>query len=163
MNLEVGEMPSANDFECLDCEETFTAKEFLQKHQNEVCQKYKCNQCESTFPIFKLLEEHALVHSKDTSAIGTLKRLKQELMEKAAIYNCLICDKQFSLIEFLINHQKKKCLKFQCNQCKKPFVSQTQLESHKCFHEKLELKNENSMTFTEQPVNKKIKLSNDEK
>ena len=49
MNLEVVEMP-VNEFECLDCEETFTAKEYLQMHQNQVCQKY---QCESAFPIFE--------------------------------------------------------------------------------------------------------------
>ena len=138
MNLEVVEMP-ANDFECLDCEETFTAKEFFKKHQNEVCQKYKCNQCDSAFPIFKLLEDHALVHSTDPTAVGKCLRLKQQSIE-FAIIKCGICDKRFSNVVFVGNHQNKpgKCLTFKCDQCRKPFVTKTQLESHKmvCLHNK---------------------------
>ena len=124
-------------FECEDCEVTFSEKQSLQKHQDEVCQKYKCDKCESTFPISELLEQHALVHSKDNTPLGISRRLWQGIKEKGAIIKCGICDKRFSNSVFVAHHQNKpgKCLTLKCDQCKKAFVTKTQLESHKmmCF------------------------------
>ena len=124
---------SEKTFECENCEITFPEKESLQKHQDQICQKYKCDKCESTFPISELLEQHALVHSKDNTPLGISRRLEQQIMEKMAIIKCGICDKRFSNSVFVAHHQNKpgKCLTLKCDQCKKAFVTKTQLESHK--------------------------------
>ena len=79
-------------FECENCEITFSEKESLQKHQDEVCQKYKCDKCESTFPIFELLEQHDVVHSNEPN---NLRREMQKIRENAIIL-CGICDKRFT-------------------------------------------------------------------
>ena len=116
-------------FECEDCEVTFSEKQSLQKHQDEVCQKYKCDKCDSAFPISELLEQHDVVHSNE---LNNLRSEKQKCLERA-IKKCGICYKRFSNEFFVENHQNKpgKCLPCKCDQCKKPFVTKTQLESHK--------------------------------
>ena len=116
-------------FECEDCEITFSEKESLQKHKDEVCQKYKCDKCESAFPISELLEQHALVHSNEPN---NLRREMQKIRENAIIL-CGICDKRFTNEVFVGIHQNKpgKCLPFKCDPCKKSFVTKTELESHK--------------------------------
>ena len=120
---------SEKTFECENCEITFSEKESLQKHQDEVCQKYKCDKCESTFPIFEQLKQHDVVHSNEPN---NLRREMQKIRENATIL-CGICDKRFSNEVFVGLHQNKpgKCLTLKCDKCKKRFVTKTQLKSHK--------------------------------
>ena len=97
-------------FECENCEITFSEKESLQKHQDEVCQKYKCDKCEtdfpsrlSSFPLLELLEKHAIIHGNDE-----YQKAIQILCEYSAGYKCIKCGKGFKQAVFVSNHYQKK-------------------------------------------------------
>ena len=145
---------------CDYCDEVFTASFFLKKHYKnlhpdqpiiaEGHNKCKCLKCPDFFFLEQELDVHLnLEHGVDTEQNYckicrqpyrdvhncSLKKQRDKNNEEKCRgkYSCSQCTRVFSAADYLKDHIKsvhENCLDYECEKCKKKFVSKIRLTSH---------------------------------
>jgi len=90
-----------------------------------------CSHCDKGFSTQKYLDSHMTNKHPEKSEINSF------IEEKNGVHSCLLCQKTFTIARRCRYHLKFKHkigAKFSCDQCKKKFYYEYDLELHKRFH-----------------------------
>lgn len=113
----------ANPYKCLECDKSFKLKQLLDIHidVHQRDRAWPCPQCDKAFYRKGDLAKHAVIHTGEKN------------------FACIMCDKSFSRYALLARHERlihKDCEKYQCEECKKEFLSSDYYAEHMKSHDR---------------------------
>ena len=151
-------------YQCNMCEKAFKLKKRLNEHINSFHIVYECNECNIVFlrrTEYKvhLLAKHPNSESNRNAHLHECDHCHQAFLNKSSLENhmkshseerpfeCDGCNKRFKHKKHLKSHQKfncgkqriypkpENCIRHQCSQCEKSFVSSSDHKMHERMHD----------------------------
>ena len=153
LRIHILKHENKKSFVCDTCSKTFVSISLLKKHQKTHSGKrrYGCNTCGKRFIFRTALNMHMIRHTEEMPFECDIckKKFKRHITMKFHIldhmgigkpYKCAFCTKSFSRSSYLSAHtQKHKGVKpnceFECDICKKRYLTKNSLKSHMLIHE----------------------------